>query len=300
MSLPRSAIHGAEGAAYRFAGHSIFIRPPLPAIEAWRSATPVELGPPPAGQARLPGQILSATAGWLAGRRRRVSCSAAADGYELEVEGAGRLSVARDGAWVEIVDRRTADPAMLEVVLGPGVTLALALRGVFCLHGSALAGDGEAVVLLGESGAGKSTLAGGIARVSDRWRQVADDVAPVTASPPPSLRTDFPQLKMPGGPPAVPAALRLAAAFVLEPAGGSRGVALAAERLPALRAALALVRHTVAARLFPPAVATRHLDSCLRIAGEVPVYRLVYPHDAGAFAAAAALLDRRRPTGERG
>jgi hypothetical protein len=65
--------------------------------------------------------------------------------------------------WVNWGGRnRLAD--VVAVLLGPMLGCALRLRGVTCLHGSVVALDGRAVVLLGPKGAGKTTMALGLAQ----------------------------------------------------------------------------------------------------------------------------------------
>lgn len=69
---------------------------------------------------------------------------------------------------------------LAEMLLGPALTLALALQGTWCLHAGAVAVAGQGVAFVGESGVGKSTLAAYFdEQVPDSWR-VADDVLPVT------------------------------------------------------------------------------------------------------------------------
>jgi hypothetical protein len=62
-------------------------------------------------------------------------------------------------------------------LLGPILGFVRRLRGATCLHGSAVALDGRAVILVGASGAGKSTTAAALARRG--WAMLTDDVAPL-------------------------------------------------------------------------------------------------------------------------
>ena len=75
-----------------------------------------------------------------------------ADGSEFLVDGAGSnvWTTSRNGSPVE--DTAT-------YLLGPVVGFVLRLRGVTCLHGSAVAVGDRAVALVGPAGAGKSTTA---------------------------------------------------------------------------------------------------------------------------------------------
>jgi hypothetical protein len=79
---------------------------------------------------------------------------------------------------------------------GPLMGLALRMRGVTCLHASAVAVDGGAVVLCGPSGAGKSTTAAALA--GRGLAVLTDDVAPLlpAAGGPPLVPPGCPQLRL--------------------------------------------------------------------------------------------------------
>ncbi len=70
------------------------------------------------------------------------------------------------------------DPATLEdtatYLLGPILGFLLRLRGVTCLHGSAVAIGGHAIALVGPSGAGKSSTAAAFAKLG--YSVLTDDV----------------------------------------------------------------------------------------------------------------------------
>lgn len=96
-----------------------------------------------------------------------------ADGTAFTVDAAG----ARIGCtW--------APPMTLEdmatYLLGPVLGFALRLRGLTCLHASAVAVDGGAVLVCGPAGAGKSTTAAALA--ARGHAVLADDVAALDAS----------------------------------------------------------------------------------------------------------------------
>ncbi len=59
-------------------------------------------------------------------------------------------------------------------LLGPVLGFILRLRGVTCLHASAVAVGGRALIILGPSGAGKSTTAATFARLG--YKVLADDI----------------------------------------------------------------------------------------------------------------------------
>lgn len=85
------------------------------------------------------------------------------------------FTVDRSGSRIE---GRWSEPMTLEdtatYLLGPVFGFVLRLRGFTCLHASAVAIDGQAVVLLGASGAGKSTAAAWFAR--NGYAVLSDDV----------------------------------------------------------------------------------------------------------------------------
>ena len=83
-----------------------------------------------------------------------------------------------DGRYLRIYIDPAAHHDTLEFVLFRGVLpRILHLRGITCLHASAVAVDGGAVVFCGPSGAGKSTLAAALA--SRGLPLVSDDVVPL-------------------------------------------------------------------------------------------------------------------------
>ena len=80
-------------------------------------------------------------------------------------------------------------------LLGPVLGLVLRLRGVVCLHASAVAVGGRALALFGRAGAGKSTLAAAFARRGDVV--LTDDVAPLEPDGDRfRVRPGYPQLRL--------------------------------------------------------------------------------------------------------
>ncbi|MEO7973493.1 MAG: hypothetical protein ABIU84_07875 [Thermoanaerobaculia bacterium] len=179
--------------------------------------------------------------------------------------------------------------------LGAPLALAFALCDVYLLHASGLAAsDGAVLALSTESGGGKSTLAAAAAR----WPQlglvrVADDQLPVRLGRTSAALPHFPQLKLQPkeqypaeGSPAV--GLR---AFVeLEVDAACAAPELHRESPP--RALQALVRATVAAKLFDRELLARHFNACAAAALTLPTYRLRYPFDLDRLDEALALLAR--------
>lgn len=221
-------------------------------------------------------------------------------GYLIDLGYGLRLRVAPDGGElvVERPDGMSADdPVVLRSVLGPGLLLALALQGSFALHAGAVARGGRAAVFLGDSGAGKSTLSAALdRRRADGWRRLADDVLPVAPGAEAGIDAlpEFPQLKL--GPeeqyvadPSSPERLPVAAFYLLEtPAADEDAVTITT--LSPRDAAVALLTHTVASRLFAPDLAARHFAFCAAAAAAVPVRRLRYPRRLPALDAVAEAL----------
>lgn len=75
--------------------------------------------------------------------------------------------------WVTWPSSQTLED-MATYLLGPVLGLVLRLRGVTCLHASAVVVDGKAVALVGASGAGKSTTAAAFAKAG--YKVLADDI----------------------------------------------------------------------------------------------------------------------------
>ena len=225
------------------------------------------------------GRLVYAGPGWVGGRLRQVESRRCRQAYRLRIEGVGELLVGADGASVssgEPVAKAPVGEDLAAALLGPGLVLALALRGIWCLHASAAGPDAAAVALAGESGSGKSTLAAALAAL-DGWRRIGDDILPLSLRgagavalprfPQPNLA---PELQW--RPPA-PGRLDLAEVCLLEPGGEE----VRLRRSPRRAAALALVRQTVGARLFDRDLQAVHLEFCAELAGRLPVRVLRFP-----------------------
>jgi hypothetical protein len=106
------------------------------------------------------------------------------DGAEFVVSGSGTR------IWTDWPTTLTLDDAVT-YLLGPVFGFLLRLRGILCLHASAVEVDGEGIVILGPPGAGKSTLAASFAEAG--FAVLSDDVVPV-------VRTDRAFLVQPGYP----------------------------------------------------------------------------------------------------
>jgi hypothetical protein len=89
-----------------------------------------------------------------------------------------RFAVERQGreVWADWPENYTLEDACT-YLLGPVIGFVLRLRGVTCLHASAVAVGEQAIALVGFPGAGKSTTAAAFARSG--FPVIADDVVPL-------------------------------------------------------------------------------------------------------------------------
>ena len=187
-------------------------------------------------------------------------------------------------------------------LLGPVMGFVLRLRGVTCLHASAVAVADQAIAFVGHAGSGKSTTAAMFARLG--YSVLTDDVAPLAfrdgdivvepAYPrvrlwPESVASLF------GSPDALPlitpnwekrfldlgsaqrfqgARLPLAAAYVL---GERRAGAYRIERLDPSAALMALVERAYSTNLIDRAMRAREFDVVARVVERVPIMLLSAP-----------------------
>jgi hypothetical protein len=89
------------------------------------------------------------------------------DGTEFLIDRLGRR------VWMTWKEPLTVEDAAT-YFLGPVIGFVLRLRGVVCLHASAVAVDDRALVLLGSAGAGKSTTAAAFAQLG--YPVISDDI----------------------------------------------------------------------------------------------------------------------------
>ncbi len=252
----------------------------LPDPASWSSES-LEGSPGPISD----GTITFAGKGWIDHRWREIVCRRTGTGYYLHISGLASFWIAEDGYRLILLeaDPSQTDQMVSETALGAPFVLALALQGVFCLHVSVVRGSDGLVAFAGESGQGKSTLARHLGSESGLgWRRIIDDTLPivlddqggVTALP------HFPQLKLAQedqpatlSPPRVP----LRALYVLASESESQDKSVRIEQLTRREATLAIVQHTVGARLFDRHLLQRHLVFCDDMSAKVPVRRLTYP-----------------------
>jgi len=280
---------------YGVAGRLIVSNRAVDELEPFRAAAMAAPLAAPRSDMRPPptAPVLYADRGWVGGHFALVECRRSDEGFWLGVEGAGEFLVTAQGE--RIVElrgprlRKNIGP--VDAILGPCLCLALALGRVFCLHASGATGGiagrasgGEtAIVFAGQSGVGKSTLAAALdgrrRSTGKTWRRLCDDILPVAhRDGDPVVLPRFPQLKLfakrQWGRDRDDA-IRLGALFRLTPTAG--GEPIRVQRLGGREAAVAVIRHTVAGRLFDAGLASAHLDFAGRLADQVPVYDLSVP-----------------------
>ena len=251
----------------------------LPESAVWSGAA---LGQ---GAAAAPGDpVTYAGHGWVANAWRAVECRRAGQGFELTFPGLASFWIREDGAVVYLTaaEENVAQALLVEVALGAPVVLALALQGIFCLHVSAVELDGRLFAFAGESGQGKSTLARYLGFESGpAWRRIIDDTLPCRLTETGQIEAlpHFPQLKLPDEyqpvhlvPPAMP----LDALYILADSGIPVDDDILIRPLAPSAATLAVVQHTLAAKLFDRDLLARHLSFAKEFAATIPVRSLIY------------------------
>lgn len=210
-------------------------------------------------------------------RECRVRSLAAPGRDLLEVSGAGAFALPHDQDRIEVDPEPGAEEAAVEeALLGPALALALARRGVFVLHASAVVSGHGVIGFLGESGAGKSTLARLLA--GEGLARAADDLLAVTEGP--AALPHLPQLKLDTA--------AMAAILALEPSYPllglyelAPGTEVAVEELPGVSAAASFLKHTIAGRLFARDLLAAHLGFAAGMAGRVRRLRVPRRLDVG-------------------
>lgn len=279
---------------YRPAGQEIYFSCPVSDLESYEITgtevaltVPLPVSSPPA--------LTCQTVGWLGGEHREVESWTAPPGTLLKVAGGSVFYIAPRGlAIMRVNNSKDMTDLDREILVGPALVLALALRGTWCLHASAVRMGDTTVAFLGDSGQGKSTLASSLVDMnSPDWNLVADDILPVTMdSTGVQVWPRFPQLKLsldaqPGLD--LPEHLPLNRVCVLTQADKDDRPEL--QLLPQGKAVQVLLSHTAGARLFDPALLAGHLVFCGEVPGQIPVYRLAYPHRRNALLEIKDLLE---------
>jgi len=240
--------------------------------------------------------LSSWTVGLVGWAQRQVETWSAPPGILLRVAGGSDFYISPGGHNILCVSQEqgggTLNETDRQILLGPALLLALALRGIWCLHASAAIFKDTLFVFLGESEQGKSTLATYLAGAG--WQLVSDDILPVTGDPSGvQAWPRFPQLKLPPESqpgPHLPEQLPLGKICLLVlPAGKDDTPAV--QLLPPGKAVKALLAHTAGARLFDPELLGKHVDFCARSAAQMSAYWLSYPYRRDALPIIKKLLE---------
>ena len=243
----------------------------------------------------VPPVLICQTVGWVADAKRSVETWSAFRGFLLRVAGGSDFFISRDGQTVQSLNR-TEPPGMLnetdrQILLGPALVFALALRAVWCLHASAVMRGRSIIAFLAESGQGKSTLAAYLSQNAP-WRLVADDILPVgLAAGGVQVMPHFPQLKLAVDvQPATGLAERLPLTNVclLERIGVKQDPEL--QTITTAQGLQALISHIAGTRMFDSTLLARHLKFCAQAAPQVSFHRLSYPHRRDALPGIAEIL----------
>ena len=220
--------------------------------------------------------------GWLGQALRGFRCWLDASGQCVRFDDGPGFRVSLSGDRVDAFDLPADTVLRDELLLGPALMLALSARGIFGLHASAILGAAGAVLLLGPSGSGKSTLARHAQ--SEGGLRLTDDVTPVLlADSGARVLPRFPQLKL--TPALMVDDLNVPLAALVWVGISERELALT--QMSQTEASRSLVRDSVAARLFAPAVLARHLDFCAALVLRAPAWRLCVPRVAAGQQASA-------------
>jgi hypothetical protein len=233
-----------------------------------------------------------------------------ADGTEFTVDAAGTRVGCSWRAPMTLEDTAT-------YLLGPVFGMVLRLRGLTCLHASAVSLDGRALLLCGQAGAGKSTTAGAFA--ARGLPVLADDVAALErVAGGFGVRSAYPHLRLwpdavrslYGGAAELPrltpnwekrfvdlaatgafaaGTLPLAAVYLLEAREDEAAPRI--EPIAPARAVLALIANTYVGWVPDAAAQGRDLALYGRLAREIPVLRAVPHTDPARLPELCALLE---------
>lgn len=230
------------------------------------------------------------------------------DGVEFWLDALGREIWAIWPSPLSIDDAAT-------YLLGPVFGLLLRLRGVVCLHASAVVMEGQAIAFVGTAGAGKSTTAAALAQLG--WKILADDIVALREEDQAVLALpSFPYLSLwprsvdmlYGSCEALPRftphwekrrlALDGAAAGFASAAAPLRTIYLLGERsdvarteeITAQEALVALVANTYATVVVEGEKRAREFDLLGRIVSKVPVRRLSTVRNASRIAGLCDLI----------
>ena len=239
------------------------------------------------------------------------------DGLRLSYDDTGCFDIRAGGREIVWYPAPGAPEELARLdIIGRVLAAALHADGILTLHGSAVAIGGSAVTFVAPKTFGKSTLAFALASAGATF--ISDDTLPVELTETPRVRPGIDHVKLwsdsarrfTGGEDSAPdgrrgkrtftmqamepsARLPLSAVYLLTPArGDAGGPAARRDRLPAVPATLALVRHAKLGGLVGGVEAARLLDQAGHVAQSVPVYRLELARDLDRLPDAVAEIIR--------
>lgn len=223
--------------------------------------------------------------GWIGNENREIIHQKTDAARLITISGIGKFIISKDGnhIWIVELSPRATPELTLDAFLGPALIIALASRGIMCLHASAILIGQKAIAFLGESGRGKSTLAWYLGKsLSIATHQIGDDILPVAIENRQVIVfPHFPQRKLSKEEQPinfVEEQVQLAGAYIL-----NQTTQLSPEfkitLLNQQSASLALLRHTVGARLFDRELLTEHLIFSTQVAEICRCCSFTYPHN---------------------
>lgn len=238
-------------------------------------------------------KLVTATQGWVAGDERIMEVYESESGFLLKVENCGEYFITPRG---EEVGKQEGPKELSqlhrEILLGPVIVFALALRNVWSLHSSAATYKETLFAFLGESGMGKSTLSAYLSKQAG-WNLAADDILPIQEENGLQALPRFPQLKLkveeqPGI--RLPEKLPLKTICVLESVKANAKPEL--RKMNAAQAVQAFLRHIAGTRMFNTELLAKHLQFSTQAAAQVTAYSLKYPHRREALPMIKEILEQ--------
>ena len=235
----------------------------------------------------------------------RAMVVAYADGMEFLVNRQG------DELWVRGPGGFSLETAAT-YLLGPVIGLVLRLRGITCLHASAVSVEGRAIVFVGDAGAGKSTIAAAFALRGHRvlsddivalsfhrgaWEvepgipsvRLWDDSTTLLLGHPgalphmaPGWEKRYMDLSMRDAGPSALEAVPLVGVYLLDPDGAKPPAAEPRQLAPG-QALITLVRHTYANVLLDRDLRAGEFRTLSSVVSTVPVWRVVAPASRAAL-----------------
>jgi len=177
--------------------------------------------------------------------------------------------------FLDIIDQ--TDSRVLELAIGAALISLCAREDLFFIHASAVKAPAGVALFMAESGVGKSTLA---RHVGEHWHQLADDIVPLSVfNNKVTLHTDYPQLKLKNNCIDDYLAYNSLSTDVIFQLQGEPSDEVQFEELDRVNGMLAIIRHSVATRLFDEDLLQIHMAFAGLVADKVPVVKLSYPRD---------------------